>query len=199
MHLSRALLTTLVAACLLMPACTSREEPTAPADETAAGLRTAAPSETAEAADAAEAEVSDVPVGSPSESERTEEGGGGTVAGIDLDADYCEIADQAEQAGLFSGEGPQTPEDLAVAAERTRRITGALVRQAPDEIASDVEVAARSLSDLLSVLEGHASRTGDVGSDAREDPDVQAAIDALGSQEVQAANDRVAKWQRDNC
>jgi hypothetical protein len=195
---SRTLLAALIAAFLFVPACTGGEEPAATGDETAGSPTTAVPSET-EAVGAAEAEVSDVPASPPSENESSEQGGSGTVAGIDLDADYCEIAEQAGESGLFSGEGPQTPEDLTDAAERTRQISDALVRQAPDEIASDVEVSTRSLSDLLSVLEGQASRTGEVGADAGEDPDVQAAIDALGSQEVQSANDRVTDWRRENC
>jgi hypothetical protein len=200
MLLSRTLLAVLIAAFLLVPACTGEEEPTATSDETAGGVTAAVPSET-EAAGAATVEVSEAPVAPPSASDDGEDSGdgGGTVAGIDLDADYCEIAAEAEELGVFSDEGPRTPDDLADAADRSRRITGALIRKAPDEIASDVEVAARSLSELLSVLEGQASRTGDVSAETRDDPDVQAAVDALGSQEVQSANDRVARWRRDNC
>jgi hypothetical protein len=193
------LLAAAIAAFLLVTACSSDEPDTATGEETPD--TTAAQSEAADAdADAAEREVSEAPETPSPENEPSERAGGaGDVAGIDPNEDYCELVVQAEESGLFSGAGPQTPDDLTPAAERTRQLTRAMVRQAPDEIADDVETASRPLADLLSVLEAHASRTGEVGPDAREDNKVQAAIDAIESKEVQEANDRVAEWQREHC
>lgn len=200
---SRPLLVAVIASLLLVPACSGGEQ-----EDTATGDATpdvtavqsepadvdAAGSETSEAPDAPSADNE----GGQDEGDESAEGGG-EVRGIDLNADYCEIATQAEELGVFSGEGPETPDDLTTAAEQTRQITNAMVRQAPDEIADDVKVSARSLSDLLSVLEAQASRSGEVGPDAADDPDVQAAIDGLDSKKVQVANDRVHKWRRENC
>jgi hypothetical protein len=195
---SRVWVAVAIATFLLVTAC-SRDEP-----DTAAGAETpgttTAQSEAADV-DAAERVVSEAPDTSSPENKRREDAGGGAgeVAGVDLNADYCDIAVQAEEAGLFTREGPQTPDDLTAAAEETRQLTNAMVRQAPDEIADDVETSSRTLADLLSVLEAHASRTGEVGPNARENRKVQAAIDAIESKEFQKANDRVDAWRRKNC
>ena len=195
---SRAWMAAAIAIVLLVTAC-SRDEPDTTSDVETPGT-TAARSEAADD-DAAQRVVSEAPDTPSPESERRENAGGGAgeVAGVDLNADYCEIATQARQLGPFSGANPQTPDDFTASAERTRQINEALVRQAPDEIADDVEVSARSISALMSVLEARASRTGEVGPDTVDDPEVQAAIEALDSEEVQKAHDRVDEWRRKNC
>jgi hypothetical protein len=191
-----------IATVLLVTACSRDEPDTASGGETP-GITTAR-SEATEV-DVAERVVSEAPDAPSPETKRRENAGGeagggaGEVAGVDLNADYCEIAAQAKKLGPFTGANPQTPEDMAASGERTRQINEALVRQAPDEIADDVEVSARSISALLSVLEARASRTGEVGPDTVDDPEVQAAIEALDSEEVQKAHDRVDEWRRKNC
>jgi hypothetical protein len=191
----RTLLAALIGTLLLAPACTASEDTTpdrAPtADTPTVEQETLAP-------DAGETEVSEAPDAEPTD-DVGEEGGDAEIAGIDLNAEYCELARQAEEAGLFSGAGPQTPEDLAMAAEQARTVAHALARQAPDEIADDVELSANNLSDLLSVLEAHASRTGEVGDEMQDDPEVRAAMEALESPEVQEAHDRVDEWEKENC
>jgi hypothetical protein len=198
---SRTLLAVLIGALLLVSACTASEDTTSGGEPTGDSSTTAVEQDSDAPVDA-QTEASEAPLIPPSEPPTDgggEQDGPNEIAGIDLNADYCEITRQAEEAGLFSGEGPQNPEDLAEAAEQARLVTEALVRQAPDEIAEDVEVSANNLSELLSVLEAHASRTGEVGAEVQEDPQIQAAIEALESEEVQEANDRVSAWERENC
>jgi hypothetical protein len=193
---SRTLCVTVVAALLFIPACTSGEQTTT-GDATPDTAPARSEPANVNATGAPTSEAPDAPSPAVEGSERA--AAGGDVADIDLDADYCDIVVQAQESGLFAGEGPQTPDELTAAAEQIRQIGDAMVRQAPDQIADDVRVSTRGVSDALSVLEAHASRTGEVGADAADAPEVQAAMDSLESQEIREANDRVVAWQRENC
>jgi type VI protein secretion system component VasK len=173
----RTLLAVLIAACLFLPACSTGSEDATTGDDATgapAAQETGDPAATEQETAAAAAQDAGAPDAGAQDT-------ADMLAGVDFDAEYCEFRAQVLESGLMSAD--PDPEEMDAFLEQAVRMYEALVEKAPPEIADDV----RAIADGV-------TRQVDTAQNPEEADEM-----VEGLTDVAEAQDRVSRWEAENC
>jgi len=106
-------------------------------------------------------------------------------------AAFCDLRDQFGQQGDFLAMGP---DEAAPAVAEVRRLLSDASDAAPEEIKESFDTAADAFIDLIDVFED-----AEFGAAATDQAALEAALQALSTPEIAAANGEVEQWYADNC
>jgi hypothetical protein len=168
----RTLLAVLIAACLFLPACSTGSENATTGDD-ATGAPVAQETAAAAAQDAGAQDAGAQDTGAQDTADM--------LAGVDFDAEYCEFRAQVLESGLMSAD--PDPEEMDAFIEQAVRMYDALVEKAPPDIADDVQAIADGVTQQV---------------DTAQNPE-EADEMVEGLTDVAGAQDRVSRWESENC